>query len=659
MMDNEDLRLRVVSSISDEYIEEITAERINAKKKVAKKKKIFTSIASIAAAIFIILGASLPIIIFGGKQVPVYTGMTVSSEFPLSSPETAEAINAVPCSRLTHRAPLPLGKPLKDAAKDYFNITAAKAQYYANPGDDIYITITFDNPDDFVILSFTLNGKSYSSYMFEEGSDMENIVLKVNVGDVPGPVSYTIDAIKYVDGDKIKDVKIGGDRTVNIGIYNDNQPTADISDMNITTGAVSFSVNVLDPAALIAATEGRIYAILYDGDEVISKRELQLGQTKSISFNELSSTKEYTVAIVAVFDAYNGSGTDAHVLCSTGVSTYPAISPVFVKIEGRTVYFELQRRNDLSDFIKVELISADGTVILSSESEISKFENIPRGRFFLRVTSSYTSGAETKLYEEDSAEFFSLAGIQPTVGTIIKDYSDEPVYNSTMGDMREHKAVDISAQNGSAVYSMSSGVVNNTYCDDHFGFTVEITDEFGYKYLYQCLNENFSVSVGDTVREGDQIGTVGASAITEILEGDHLHFVMLDPNGNAIKPEFSSMPEIEEATPQEKIQKVIDDNTWLKSRVLYKLIPDWRDEEKIQTEYVVIIANGDSGVSAAYSLDSEYAEIILHDPSGFLITYDFTDVTEPTEIHVTITLTCDNTSVELDCVISLCYTIPE
>ena len=34
--------------------------------------------------------------------------------------------------------------------------------------------------------------------MFEEGSDMETIVLKYNVGDTAGIVEYTIDAIKYI-----------------------------------------------------------------------------------------------------------------------------------------------------------------------------------------------------------------------------------------------------------------------------------------------------------------------------------------------------------------------------------------------------------------------------------------------------------------------------
>lgn len=76
--------------------------------------------------------------------------------------------------------------------------------YYATPNQDIYISIHIDNPDSYEILSFTLNGKKYTGYMFEEGSDMETIILKYNVGNTSGIVSYTIDAIKYVDGTPLR-----------------------------------------------------------------------------------------------------------------------------------------------------------------------------------------------------------------------------------------------------------------------------------------------------------------------------------------------------------------------------------------------------------------------------------------------------------------------
>ena len=43
MINNEDFKIEVLSSISDDYIDEVTAERINAKKRVAKKRKTFST----------------------------------------------------------------------------------------------------------------------------------------------------------------------------------------------------------------------------------------------------------------------------------------------------------------------------------------------------------------------------------------------------------------------------------------------------------------------------------------------------------------------------------------------------------------------------------------------------------------------------------------
>ncbi len=664
MNSNENAKLHIISSISEEYIDEATAQRIASRERLLKRKAVQIRIMSVAAVFILFFSALIPILLIGfSKNVPVYTGMTVSSEPPeVNAGQSLNQGYAAPLScitRDTKTAYLSYStrkkKPIKDALSEHFVINENSSLYYAYPGEDIYITVNFDNPNNYEILSFTLNGQKYTSYMFEEGSDMENIVLKINVGDVSGLVSYTIDAIKYVDGDKIKDVKMNGERTVNIGVYNPSQPTASISDIKLTENSISFNAEIFDEKSLIAATKGKAYAVIYNGSEITEKLELPLGKTKNILFNNLSAAEEYTVAVVAVFDSYDGAGTNAHILCQESFSTDPAIYPVFIKTEKNTVHFELRRQNKISSFIRLELIDSDGAVIKSSETELSEFENIPRGKFKLRLTYSYTDNGAEKICEKESEEFFCLAGMQPTVGTVIKDFSEEPVYNTTTDDMREHKGVDISAKENADVFSMSDGTVTAVYNDDYYGFSVEVTDKFGYKYIYQCLNEAVAVSVGDEVLEMDIIGTVGASAITEIFEGYHLHFAMKDPDGSAIKPEFSSIPIEPEPTPEEKIQKAIDENEWLKSQIMYVIIPQRGD--KVYTEYFSVI-NG-SDVKASFAMDSEYLRIILANSSGFILEYDFTNITAPTDVHFLITLSCEDARVELDCVISLVYSLPD
>ena len=131
-------------------------------------------------------------------QVPVYLGMSVASE-----PTCGKDLGVKTAFARTKYA----------SDKD---ITIDVADYYADLSEKVYIHVHIENPRNFEILSFTLNGVKYSSYMFEEGSDMQTIILKCDVGRESGLKQYTIDAIKYIDGSAIKDVKIRGNKTVNI-----------------------------------------------------------------------------------------------------------------------------------------------------------------------------------------------------------------------------------------------------------------------------------------------------------------------------------------------------------------------------------------------------------------------------------------------------------
>ena len=81
-----------------------------------------------------------------------------------------------------------------------------EVKYYVRPGETFIVEVHIANPDDFEIQSFTLNGKKYANYMFKDGSTMELLLLEVTAPATSGYTSYSIDAIKYIDGTEIKDV---------------------------------------------------------------------------------------------------------------------------------------------------------------------------------------------------------------------------------------------------------------------------------------------------------------------------------------------------------------------------------------------------------------------------------------------------------------------
>ncbi|MBE6620846.1 MAG: leucine-rich repeat domain-containing protein [Ruminococcaceae bacterium] len=299
MNDKHLFTLDVVSSIDDDIIDKNLEKRCNLWFKKGKRNpRRWVPIVAAAACLCILISA-LALLVPGGngKQVPVYRGMTVSNDPP--SVEQAHAPLTYPTfSFLSAPAgPLPsydislLGdddvpgqnkpnedqdkddapgqnKPNEDQDKDdapgqnkpnedQGNYDDAPdivfgQTYYALKNEDIYIHIHLSNPDEFEILSFTLNGKKYSSNMFEYGSDLQTLILKYNVGDVDGLQEYTIDAIKYVDNEKIKNVRMEGDKTVKVFV-NDEK---DVLQFNASLSFMTLTIAPTKPLLSLALYEG-------------------------------------------------------------------------------------------------------------------------------------------------------------------------------------------------------------------------------------------------------------------------------------------------------------------------------------------------------------------------------------------------------------------
>ena len=125
--------------------------------------------------------------------------------------------------------------------------------------------------------------------------------------------------------------------------------------------------------------------------------------------------------------------------------------------------------------------------------------------------------------------------VLPLRGETVMPFSmDELVYSETMGDWRTHNGVDIAAEEGATVVAAASGKVTSVINDYWMGSTVTIACGDHYELTYASLAHP-SVSAGDSVRAGDAIGSVSASALQEEALGPHLHFsvtrngVLMDP----------------------------------------------------------------------------------------------------------------------------------
>ena len=270
------------------------------------------------------------------RQIPVYKGMAISRSFARTSATTADdsATSQDKQGQVEgdhdHRDDdfdqnKPFDDPsvpsIDDKAKSTLDLVGgAQNIYYADKNQDIYITIKLSNPDSYEILSFTLNGKKYSNYMFEDGSDMENLVLKVNVGNVGGIVEYTIDAIKYVDGTDIKDVRMDGDKTVKAGVRASDQTYVTVTNEQKTMTSISFDAQVVDSYSLIEKSGGYAKAVLYDGETMIAK-DVTVVEKASVVFDNLTPNTVYQYGVVALYDDLSGNGVQLNTLYKKAVYT--------------------------------------------------------------------------------------------------------------------------------------------------------------------------------------------------------------------------------------------------------------------------------------------------------------------------------------------------
>jgi murein DD-endopeptidase MepM/ murein hydrolase activator NlpD len=133
--------------------------------------------------------------------------------------------------------------------------------------------------------------------------------------------------------------------------------------------------------------------------------------------------------------------------------------------------------------------------------------------------------AEDKPQEKPVEEKLKLSS--PTAGEMVKGHShDTPVFSDTLEEWRVHTGIDISAEDGAPVVAAADGMVSAIYDDPMLGRTVVITHSQNVKTVYSNLTVDDAafVSVGDTVKRGDRIGTVGDTSISELAEEPHLHF---------------------------------------------------------------------------------------------------------------------------------------
>lgn len=149
------------------------------------------------------------------------------------------------------------------------------------------------------------------------------------------------------------------------------------------------------------------------------------------------------------------------------------------------------------------------------------------------VTAEITIPVETKDALETMLTVNTSLSYPLDSAKILREYSEDSVYNKTLNQWEAHTGVDFACREGDNVYSMGDGEVTKIYSDDLYG-TTAVVKSATYTAYYSGLAENVKVFKGNTVTTGDVIGTAEAVPC-EALDDTHVH-ISVKVDGRYVDP---------------------------------------------------------------------------------------------------------------------------
>ena len=155
----------------------------------------------------------------------------------------------------------------------------------------------------------------------------------------------------------------------------------------------------------------------------------------------------------------------------------------------------------------------------------------------IEIENSTEKTIENTVEDINEESIKSLDFSFPVDGEILKDYAKENlVYSETLDEWTTHLGIDFKAEKTSIVKAVANGVVKSIKNDPRYGLTIVIEHDGGFESVYSSLLSSEFVTVGEEVKQGDAIGSVGNTATFEIADETHLHFELkqdgknVDPN---------------------------------------------------------------------------------------------------------------------------------
>lgn len=189
---------------------------------------------------------------------------------------------------------------------------------------------------------------------------------------------------------------------------------------------------------------------------------------------------------------------------------------------GKTVE---ESKNEIASVTNSVETKNNSTNTINSNSSTSKKEATNTVKEASNTVKETTTNSKTSKQEEQKVEKKEISFVKPVDGEISKEYAkDSLLYSETLQEWTTHLGIDIKADKTTVVKAAEAGKIKSIKNDPRYGLTIVIEHQDGYETLYANLLTSEFVQVGEEVKQGQSIGTVGNSATFEIADATHLHF---------------------------------------------------------------------------------------------------------------------------------------
>lgn len=427
----------------------------------------------------------------GSNTVPTYEGMAISTSSSQSS--------SIKSPKLKDNEDTAGDTTIEEDIEDIVTIdvvTDDEVKYYVEPNESFDIEIYLTNPNQYEIQSFTLNGKKYSSYMFEDGSTMELLKLKTTAPQTSGYFTYSLDAIKYIDGTDIKDVDLEGDKDINVGVIYSNAPTASITSSDISTTSIQLGVDIEDNNSLIGDYPLEIY--LTNGEEIIDKKTLLVGQN-DILFNNLTMNTAYEYGIVTQYDLCDGRDVQEYWLLTDTFNTLNVFSFSEIIPTYDSVGFDLETHGITGELTSITITDPNTETIVSTASSIadrSFSALLSNHKYVINIYFTYLINNET-INSSTSQEFRTLAKSEPIL-TIedIEATQSSITFNVFLNDLNSVSSIEkIELYKGDSLVDTLSPINEYEFTDLESNTKYTIVLEYSYD-----LNDGQGIQTGSVTQ---------------------------------------------------------------------------------------------------------------------------------------------------------------